>query len=79
MPFKSASMSALAYANGFTLWHYRTPDEYVEVIDYGYFTPHRSYIRTGDFAMVNCTSRHFTGVFQKNDEDEITLHPFGVA
>lgn len=32
MDFQSKNLSVLAYANGFTLWHYRTQDD-IDMID----------------------------------------------
>jgi hypothetical protein len=43
----------LAYANGFTLWHYRTADEAGELFAAGYFNPAARMVRAGDFVMVN--------------------------
>jgi hypothetical protein len=33
MTFKSRELSVLAYANGFTLWHYRTEDPLARLLD----------------------------------------------
>ena len=37
MAFKSKDLSVLAYANGFTLWHYTTVDPATDVDTAGYF------------------------------------------
>ena len=37
MAYAPKNLSALAYANGFTLWHYKTPDQPAEVDTSGYF------------------------------------------
>ena len=37
MAYQSKNLSALGYANGFTLWHYRTSDLAAEVDNAGYF------------------------------------------
>lgn len=52
MPRELDHMSVLAYANGFTLWHYRTPDSQAEVIRPGYFGPH-AMPRAGDIILAN--------------------------
>ena len=52
--FSLRNLSVLAYANGFTLWHYkamRTPIE--TVIEQGYFRPAEDMISTGDIIMVS--------------------------
>jgi hypothetical protein len=46
-------LSALAYANGFTLWHYRTSDTMADVSANGYFNPAASMLRVGDFVIAN--------------------------
>ena len=80
MPFRSASMSALAYANGFTLWHYRTGDQIDEVLEEGYFNPHKQYIKPGDMIYINVplSDKHFHGVFRQ-PYNAVTLSLFGVA
>lgn len=37
MAFKSSDLSVLAYANTFTLWHFKTVDTVAEVIASNYF------------------------------------------
>lgn len=37
MSFKNMDMSVIAYANGWTLWHYKTQDELALVLNTGYF------------------------------------------
>jgi len=41
-------LSVLAYANGFTLWHYRSPHAWDVVISPGYFDPAAVMLRAGD-------------------------------
>lgn len=50
MAFQTNDLSVLAYANGFTLWHYRTADEEG---GYDYFDPAHGMLRTGDIIMAN--------------------------
>ena len=49
----TADLSAIAYANGFTLWHYRTSDGAADVDNVGYFNPASKMLRAGDFILVN--------------------------
>lgn len=51
MAYESKNLSALGYANGFTLWHYRTTDP--DVGAEGYFSPASRMVRVGDFILVN--------------------------
>jgi len=54
MAFKSRELSVLAYANGFTLWHYRTEDALEAVAGAaGYFDSACDMLRGGDQIIVN--------------------------
>ncbi len=53
MAYESKNLSALGYANGFTLWHYRTTDLAAEVDNAGYFNPASRMVRIGDFILLN--------------------------
>ena len=58
MAFKSRELSVLAYANGFTLWHYRTEDAPETVVDVaGYFDSACDMLRGGDQIIVNLLGR----------------------
>ena len=59
--FVARELSILAYANGFTLWHYRTADAATALLeretgdpDYvGYFAPACDLLRRGDLVLVS--------------------------
>lgn len=53
MAYDPTNLSALAYANGFTLWHYRTADAAGAVDDSGYFNGAANMLRAGDFILAN--------------------------
>jgi hypothetical protein len=53
MAFDPKNLSALAYANGFTLWHYRTGDNMADVSAAGYFNAASAMLRVGDFVIAN--------------------------
>lgn len=53
MPYNAANLSALAYANGFTLWHYKTPDLAATVDTDGYFNQAANMLRVGDMILAN--------------------------
>lgn len=52
MAYQAPNLSALAYANGFTLWHCRTSDRVAELIRPGYFGPH-AMPRDGDIILAS--------------------------
>ena len=53
MAYDASNLSALTYANGFTLWHYKTPDTAADVETIGYFNEAASMLRVGDFIFAN--------------------------
>ena len=55
MAFAARELSVLAYANGFTLWHYRTEGD--DLLSSGYFDSAQELLRTGDQIISN-TGRH---------------------
>lgn len=65
MAYSPNNLSALAYANGFTLWHYKTPDLGLDVDTAGYFNDAAAMLRAGDFIMANANigSTVQSGVF----------------
>ena len=50
MAFETKDLSVLAYANGFTLWHYKTPDAELAA---GYFDEAADMLRSGDIIVAN--------------------------
>ena len=68
MAFKPENLSALSYANGFTLWHYRTEDTAGTVDTTGYFNAVSNVLRVGDFIFANCavSTTPANGVFVVN-------------
>lgn len=53
MAYEAKNLSALSYANGFTLWHYRTADLVATVDNLNYFDGASPMLREGDFIFVN--------------------------
>lgn len=53
MAFKNKNMSVLAYANGWTLWHYETQDDTMaDILKDDYFTPVYTLMNPGDFICI---------------------------
>lgn len=61
MAYNQHNLSVLAYANGFTLWHYGTADDGVNLIAPGYFNAASDMLRIGDMMLANCTIGRATG------------------
>lgn len=62
MAFASKDLSVLAYANGFTLWHYTTADAHGDVDTTGYFNGAADMLRAGDMILAN-TGGGVGGIF----------------
>jgi outer membrane protein assembly factor BamB len=52
LSFSPRNLSVLAYANGFTLWHYKTRDRLADVGDDRYFGSAADLLANGDMVMV---------------------------
>ncbi len=52
MAFNSKNFSVMAYANGFTLWNYQTPDTLETVKGEGYFNDVSAFARKGDMILI---------------------------
>ena len=50
--FAIRNLSVLAYANGFTLWHYKTCDDRASVDAPGYFANAADMLASGDMVML---------------------------
>lgn len=56
MAFKNRNMSVIAYANGFTLWHYSSTEHTLaEVVADGFFNPVHLLCNVGDIIVINAT------------------------
>ena len=53
MSYTSKNLSVLAYAKGFTLWHYGTTDTAATVDTSGYFNSAADMLRVGDMIIGN--------------------------
>lgn len=56
MAFDAKALSVLAYANGFTLWHYTTEDAKADIDTAGYFDAAEEMLRTGDMILANSST-----------------------
>lgn len=55
MAFQNKNLSVIAYANGFTLWHYAANEKLTNVATSGYFDSVKTLINTGDVIIINAT------------------------
>lgn len=52
MAFQNRNLNVLAYANGLTMWHYKTTDVVEELLD-GYFNPVATLMNQNDMLVIN--------------------------
>ena len=65
MSFRAADLSVLAYANGFTHWHYRTSDALADIVGTpAYFAPAAEMLRAGDQITANLLTPQGAGLAQ---------------
>lgn len=81
MAYDPIGLSALSYANGFTLWHYRSGDRAAEVDGLGYFDAAARILRIGDFLFLNVATQdepeNLIRVVIDNDGVHVTVQPPG--
>ena len=53
MAFQNKNLSVIAYANGFTLWHYKENETLATITASGYFSSVNSLMNTGDIILIN--------------------------
>ena len=53
MAFQNKNLSVIAYANGFTLWHYKEDATLATITASGYFANVKSLMNTGDIILIN--------------------------
>jgi S-adenosylmethionine:tRNA-ribosyltransferase-isomerase (queuine synthetase) len=56
MAYSARNLSVLSYANGFTLWHYTTPDATGTVTGSNYFNDAADLLRKGDLILANTST-----------------------
>ena len=73
MAFKNKNMSVIAYANGFTLWHYKSDDNMQIISMNGYFMPIHSLMAIGDIIIINAQDGTAIKAVKKMDSSSSVL------
>ena len=55
MAFQNKNLSVIAYANGFTLWHYSATETLATIAANGYFNNVKSLMNIGDIIIINAS------------------------
>lgn len=86
MAYDPNNLSVLAYANGFTLWHFATSDTATTVSTAGYFNSAADMLRVGDMILANVEADGVAqaGIFLVNQNgsgvvDVANLTPVGTT
>ena len=53
MAFQNKNLSVIAYANDFTLWHYKESATLATITASGYFSSLKNLMNTGDMILIN--------------------------
>lgn len=69
MAFQHKNLSMIAYANGFTMWHYKTEDKLDDVLNEGYFGDSTILMNTGDMFVLNLGDQNCV-MFIKNIDNK---------
>lgn len=74
MKFKNPNLSVIAYANGWTMWHYVDKDATLEELTVsGFFNPVWHLSATGDIIILNAKDGTAERVFNLSANKNITL------
>ena len=57
MAFQNKNLSVIAYANGFTLWHYVDSATLATITASGYFNAVGTLMNTGDVVIINASDK----------------------
>ncbi len=55
MAFQNKNLSVIAYANGFTLWHYSATETMATISANGYFNSVKTLMNVGDIVIINAS------------------------
>ena len=69
MAFQNKNLSVIAYANGFTLWHYGADEALTAISASGYFDGVKTLMNTGDIVIINANDK--TGIRRVSVSDGV--------
>lgn len=72
MAFQNKNLSVVAYANGFTLWQYKTEDTIQELLS-GYFTTVADLMAVGDIIIINARNENGIRAITKIENKHVEL------
>ena len=78
MAYDPRHLSVLAYANGFTLWHYRSEEPLSRLTGDAYFGTAHDLFRTGDMMLINAADGGALVLVEANAQRS-TVHPLAAS
>lgn len=70
--FMNRNLSVIAYANGFTLWHYTCKDTMEDVCVPGYFDKVKTLCNSGDIVIINAVDKTEIKVIEVDNDIWLT-------
>lgn len=71
MAFQNKNLSVIAYANGFTLWHYVANEAMTTISASGYFDSVKTLMNTGDIVIINASDN--TSIKKISVDENVTV------
>lgn len=71
MAFQNKNLSVIAYANGFTLWHYTANEAMTTISASAYFDSVKTLMNTGDIIIINASDN--TSIKKITVDENITV------
>lgn len=72
MAFQHKNLSVIAYANGFTMWHYKTEDQLEGLLD-GYFDSASDLMNKNDMLVLNCGDQNCIMFVESIEDRKVKL------
>lgn len=73
MSFANRNLSVIAYANGFTLWHYAANEPLSEITAKNYFSPVCTLMNNGDIVIINANKDTALRKVSMTGKDDVRL------
>lgn len=75
MAFQNKRISVLAYANGFTLWHYNADEPLSDVEKADYFAPIYTLCAEGDIIIISATDSTAIRTIESVNANRVRIKP----
>ncbi len=79
MAFQNKNLSVIAYANGFTLWHYSAKETLATISATGYFNDVKTLMNIGDVVIINASDNTAIKKINITDAGNVTVSALSAA